>query len=261
MNTSRLEQLTFKIIFQIILNNLEFNVPMTFYALSTLRSIPYNVMQDMFYQITATNGQVKQTVTLYSNQPYTLRTMLNTIPVMRLFFSLDKRPIRYRSVKTTSRLFFYRLKSVRRDFMPYVVRNNLITRTSHMIRLRFTSLKVGNETLLIHRKIKDIYFHFPENFDMPFFYSNLFEAMISASKSDISPQPLFIDDDNHVEAESMNELHLSFTYKCPSCKSNIFDYNGLSQKSMKDFNGKSEIIRILCKCGLCTKKIYCESMK
>lgn len=256
MNPSILLHITYKFIFQVVFKNLDFNLPRTFFVLSTLRLIPQDITKNIFSQILAKDGQVRQIISLYSYNPNRLKKYIKTIPIMRWFFVLNKTPIKFRLMKKTRHIFLYRLKSVERDFMSYFGGNGLICKISHIIRIQFSQINIGNETLLIHNKMNNIYFNFPVNFDMPFFCSNLFEALISAGKEKIVPQPLFIDDRNHVISEEKNKLHLSYTYSCPSCEENIFEYNSLSQQCKKKFQWKKEFAMRICRCEMCTKRVY-----
>jgi hypothetical protein len=237
-----------------ILEAWQFNIPLTFLILSSISIIPSHITETMFSQINAKRGFVSQSITFFSYNPVGLRRYIRAVPVVRTLFNMKRKPIQYRGSKGVSDVFMHSLKSVRGTFLPFLPCNvnSVISGIVHEVEIDFMSLKLENLKLHIHNEVKKIIFRFPFNYDMPKCCPNLFDCLQDVRKKNISLQPLFVDDRQHVRLSDTNRIDLTYTYKCPNCKHDIYEYNCITQK-YKNASFECDKVEGVCKCKMCRK--------
>ena len=260
MKPATLEVIAFRTMFQVVLKKVNFNLPTAFLIMSCLdQLIPNHIVEKMFSLIETERGQITQTIQLMSCDPNRLAEHLSHMLNIRNHI-LFRRPILFQRTRYVSKLFNDCLKSVAGHILPHI---NVNTKTIlrgliHTIQLDFDSMRFQNDTYILnHRQMTKIIFGFPKNFDMTLTAPTLYRALRDARKRNIKPQPKFVDDEFHVKLSNRHVLLMSFTYKCPCCFNDIFDYNCLSQKfNNKTFDTREFMGRPMCQCISCIEDTY-----
>jgi hypothetical protein len=258
MNPSSLGYIAYAAIFEAILAAQQFNLPLTFLVLSTVDFIPAHVTEQMFTDITAKRGYVNQIITFFSYNPIGFKRHIRRIPVLRALFNFKRKPIHYRGGKGVQHIFLHCLKSVRGTFMPFLPSDvgTVLDKISHEIEVDFTSLKLGSLNLRIHKTVKNMIFRFPLNYDLPKFCPSLFDCLLDMKKKNIRPQPIFIDDEQHVKLNYSNQLDLTFTYDCPSCRNPTYQYNCMTQRCRNTAFEHEDYKQMSCSCVMCKSHCY-----
>jgi hypothetical protein len=240
-----------------------YNLPTTFFVLCSMTHlIPENVLEKMFNMIQASKGQITQTIHLYSYDPCRLSAYLSDMLIIRPFINFRRRPMQF--VRSRNKIFLFAdtLKSLNLSIAPHIdcELRKVLRDVTHTIQLSFRNLKFENDRYILnHKHMHTMNFFFQKNFDIIKksdvikFSPTLFTALIYAREMNIQPQPRFSDDSFHLKPTSKCNLFMSFTYKCPSCHSDIFDYNSISQKFInKNFDDHERLVsNLVCECLYC----------
>ena len=202
--------------------------------MSTLNGIvPENLIEDMFCLIEAKNGEITQTIHLYSHDPTRLVEHLSHMISIRDFILFQRRPIQFVRTRYMIYLFADCLKSVGGHITPHInsYLMTVLPEMMHTVELNFDYIRFENDLYILnHNRMNRIIFYFPKNFDLPECSPSLFTSLNLARRTSIQPQPKFIDDEFHVKATNKCSLFMSFTFSCPCCHNSIYKYNSVSEK-------------------------------
>ena len=261
LNPTILQVIAFRTIFLHVLRKWNFNLPTTFFVLSSLKGVvPDHLIEEMFSLIEATNGSITQTIHLYSYDPTLLQECLSNMITITDHVCYELRPIEFVRKRVKTYLFADCLKSVRTHIASHInfCLKNVLCGVMHSVELKFDKLTFRNDKYVLnHKHMKEIVFNFPKNFDLPKFVPSLYTSLKDARENNIQPQPRFIDDLFHIKPSNKNCLFMSFTFSCPSCHGNTFNYNCLTQKLVnKTFDYHKTIRKVICECISCTNVEY-----
>ena len=256
-----LQTLSYNAIFMAILKTLKFNVPFTFFIMSSLAIIPRHITEQQFSRITTIGGKLIHQITFFSYDPTKLKRYINRLAILRHRVNMVKKPMFYSFEYNVAYPFLQNLRDVASNFaseIPCSVMNVVLPQIAHVIELKFEKITWGNEMPIpIHKTVSNILINFPLNYDFPSYLPRLYQILRNARKQNIHQQPVFTDDQAAVVQRVSNNLALTYTYDCPNCSKPIYDYyNSVSQKHRKtDFISKSFKHKI-CSCTQCADVIH-----
>lgn len=228
--------------------------------MSSLSIIPQNITEQQFSTIKAVEGRVTHQIMLYSYDPLKLKKYIDRIPTLRHRLVTVRKPMMYsiRMVSEFPFLQYLRDISTTMAAISTETRKIILPKITHTVEVSFDFLTWGNQMKIpIHKGIKKIIVRFPSNYDFHCQFPTLYEIFRHARKQNIGSQPVFTGDSACVIPRSYNQCHLTYIYRCPSCRGEIYNhYNCITQKFRNtDFVSKN-FERNICTCVQCTDMIH-----
>ena len=261
METPRLQTIAYNAIFLVFLRLYNFNTPLTLFIMSSLSFIPQTITEHQFSMIRSIEARLSHQITLYSYDPLKLKKYIDRIPSMRHRLVTVRKPMMYSIRMSTEYPFLQYLRDISTtmaDLIPIEARKIVLPKIIHTVELSFDYLMWGYQMKIpIHKGIKNIVVKFPANYDFHSQFPTLYEIFRNARHQNIDSQPVFTGDDACVIPRSFNQCHLTYIYKCPNCRGQIYNhYNCITQKFRgMDFISKN-FERYICKCPQCTDMIH-----
>jgi hypothetical protein len=256
MDTPSLQNIAYNAIFMIFLRIWKFNLPFTFFIMSSLKIIPRHITEKQFSSIRSTGGKVIHQITFYSYDPSKLKRYINRLPLLRHRFAMVRKPMFYSMDYSAAFPFLLDLRNVANNFseaIPLSEMKVVLPQIAHAIEIKFEKLMWGNEiTMAIHKSCSSILITFPINYDFPHSVPSIYQILRDARKQNIHQQPVFTDDNGSIAQRLSNQLILTYVFNCPNCINPIYNYyNSVSEKNRKnDFTTKSFKHKI-CRCMQC----------